>query len=160
MGSIKMGIGLGLWHHGMPDAATLFEYIDKAEAWGIDSVWLSDHLMGARQEVAIMPMMAAIAARTQRLKNWPTGVCEPVCKSRELPAVGTVVSTVVATGGIREGQDEPWNAHCHQRLPEPHGRMSKPSLGFSERPTNAAPGPSNLCRSRSPTEACRHRLRT
>lgn len=68
MGSIKMGIGLGLWHHGMPDAATLFEYIDKAEAWGIDSVWLSDHLMGPRPEVAIMPMMAAIAARTQRLK--------------------------------------------------------------------------------------------
>ena len=39
MGSIKMGLGLGLWHHGMPDAATLLEYIDKAEAWGIDSVW-------------------------------------------------------------------------------------------------------------------------
>ena len=32
MGSIKMGIGLGLWHHGMPDATTLLEYIDKAEA--------------------------------------------------------------------------------------------------------------------------------
>ena len=66
MGSIKMGIGLGLWYQGMPDAATLFEYIDKAEAWGIDSVWLSDHLLGTRQEVAIMPMMAAIAARHRR----------------------------------------------------------------------------------------------
>jgi len=49
MGSIKMGIGLGLWHHGMPDAATLLEYIDKADAWGMDSMWLSDHLMGPRQ---------------------------------------------------------------------------------------------------------------
>ena len=78
MGSIKMGIGLGLWHHGMPDAATLFEYIDKAEAWGIDSVWLSDHLMGARQEVAIMPMMAAIAARTQRLKFGPSVMMLPL----------------------------------------------------------------------------------
>ena len=71
MESIKMGIGLGLWHHGMPDAATLFAYIDQAEAWGIDSVWLSDHLMGDRQEVALIPMMAAIAARTQRLKSAP-----------------------------------------------------------------------------------------
>src|SRR5947199_371637 len=81
MGSIKMGIGLGLWHHGMPDAATLFEYIDKAEAWGIDSVWLSDHLMGTRQEVAIMPMMAAIAARSPPggwlvcVVRHPTGIC-------------------------------------------------------------------------------------
>ena len=51
---------------------TLLEYIDKAEAWGIDSVWLSDHLMGPRPEVAVMPMMAAIAARTQRLKFGPS----------------------------------------------------------------------------------------
>ena len=50
---------LGLWYRGMPDAATLFEYIDKAEAWGVDSVWLSDHMMGNREEVAIVPMMAA-----------------------------------------------------------------------------------------------------
>ena len=52
MGAIKMGIGFGLWQQGMPDAATLFEYIDKAEAWGIDSVWLSDHMMGERSEVS------------------------------------------------------------------------------------------------------------
>src|SRR5438874_12835052 len=78
MGSIKMGIGLGLWHHGMPDAATLLEYIDKAEAWGIDSVWLSDHLMGPRPEVAVMPMMAAIAARTRRLKFGPSVMMLPL----------------------------------------------------------------------------------
>jgi len=78
MGSIKVGIGLGLWHHGMPDAATLLEYIDKAEAWGIDSVWLSDHLMGPRPEVAVMPMMAAIAARTQRLKFGPSVMMLPL----------------------------------------------------------------------------------
>jgi len=78
MGSIKMGIGLGLWHQGMPDAATLFEYIDKAEAWGIDSVWLSDHLMGTRPEVAVMPMMAAIAGRTRRLKFGPSVMMLPL----------------------------------------------------------------------------------
>src|SRR5262245_11554440 len=78
MRSIKMGIGLGLWHHGMPDAATLLEYIDKAEAWGVDSVWLSDHLIGPRPEVAVMPMMAAIAARTQRLKFGPSVMMLPL----------------------------------------------------------------------------------
>jgi probable F420-dependent oxidoreductase len=78
MGSIKMGIGFGLWQQGMPDAATLFEYIDKAEAWGIDSVWLSDHLISERPEVAIMPMMAAIAARTRRLKFGPSVMMLPL----------------------------------------------------------------------------------
>lgn len=88
MGSVKMGIGLGLWHQGMPDAATLFEYIDKAEAWGIDSVWLSDHLMGPRPEVAIVPMMAAIAARTKRLKFGPSVMMlplrHPIAVAREI----------------------------------------------------------------------------
>jgi probable F420-dependent oxidoreductase len=78
MGAIKMGIGFGLWQQGMADAATLFEYIDKAEAWGIDSVWLSDHMIGERPEVAIMPMMAAIAARTRRLKFGPSVMMLPL----------------------------------------------------------------------------------
>ena len=78
MESIKMGIGFGLWQQGMPDAATLFEYIDKAEAWGIDSIWLSDHMLGERSEIALMPMMAAIAARTRRLKFGPSVMMLPL----------------------------------------------------------------------------------
>jgi probable F420-dependent oxidoreductase len=78
MGAIKMGIGFGLWQQGIPDAATLFEYIDRAEAWGVDSVWLSDHLMGERAEVSIVPMMAAIAARTRRLKFGPSVMMLPL----------------------------------------------------------------------------------
>ena len=78
MGAIKMGIGFGLWQQGMPDVATLFDYIDQAEAWGIDSVWLSDHLMGERSEVSIVPMMAAIAARTRRLKFGPSVMMLPL----------------------------------------------------------------------------------
>ncbi len=78
MGSIKMGIGFGLWQQGMPDAATLFAYIDQAEAMGIDSVWLSDHMMGPRPEISIVPMMAAIAARTERLKFGPSVMMLPL----------------------------------------------------------------------------------
>lgn len=78
MEAIKMGIGFGLWHQGMPDAATIFEYVDKAEAWGVDSIWLSDHMIGARAEVSIIPMMAAIAARTQRLKFGPSVMMLPL----------------------------------------------------------------------------------
>lgn len=91
MDTIKMGIGFGLWQQGMPDAHTLFEYIDKAEAWGIDSVWLSDHMMGERAEVSIVPMMAAIAARTQKLKFGPSVMMMPL---RHPIAVAREVATL------------------------------------------------------------------
>lgn len=91
MDTIKMGIGFGLWQQGMPDAQTLFEYIDKAEAWGIDSVWLSDHMMGERAEVSIVPMMAAIAARTQKLKFGPSVMMMPL---RHPIAVAREVATL------------------------------------------------------------------
>jgi probable F420-dependent oxidoreductase len=98
MGSIKMGIGLGLWQQGMPDAATLFAYIDQAEAWGIDSVWLSDHMMGERSEVSIVPMMAAIAARTHRLKFGPSVMMLPL---RHPIAVAKEVATLDFLSGGR-----------------------------------------------------------
>ncbi len=91
MDTIKMGIGFGLWQQGMPDAQTLYEYIDKAEAWGIDSVWLSDHMMGERAEVSIVPMMAAIAARTQKLKFGPSVMMMPL---RHPIAVAREVATL------------------------------------------------------------------
>ena len=98
MDTIKMGIGFGLWQQGMPDAHTLFEYIDKAEAWGIDSVWLSDHMMGERAEVSIVPMMAAIAARTQRLKFGPSVMMLPL---RHPIAVAREVATLDYLSGGR-----------------------------------------------------------
>jgi probable F420-dependent oxidoreductase len=122
MGSIKMGIGLGLWHHGMPDATTLFEYIDKAEAWGIDSVWLSDHLIGPRQEVAVMPMMAAIAARTQRLKFGPSVMMlplrHPITVAKEIATLDFLAQgrVIMAVGlGADEHEADAFNVPRKQR---------------------------------------------
>jgi alkanesulfonate monooxygenase len=98
MDSIKMGVGFGLWQQGMPDTTTLFEYIDKAEAWGTDSVWLRDHMLGERSEAAIMPMMAAIAARTNRLKFGPRVMMLPL---RHAIAVAKDVATLEFLSGGR-----------------------------------------------------------
>ena len=124
MGSIKMGIGLGLWHHGMPDAATLLKYIDKAEAWGIDSVWLSDHLMGPRPEVAVMPMMAAIAARTQRLKFGPSVMMlplrHPITVAKEMATLDFLAPgrVIMAVGlGADEHEAAAFNVPLKQRGP-------------------------------------------
>ena len=80
MDTIKMGIGFGGWRLGTPSAATIFELIDKADAWGIDSIWLSDHIIdaGAHPELDTPSMLAAIAARTTRLKMGPSVLLLPL----------------------------------------------------------------------------------
>ena len=122
METIKMGIGFGLWQQGMPDAATLFEYIDKAEAWGIDSVWLSDHMMGERAEVAILPMMAAIAARTRRLKFGPSVMMlplrHPIAVAREVATLDFLSHgrVIMAVGLGAEGKEaDAFNVQRKQR---------------------------------------------
>jgi probable F420-dependent oxidoreductase len=80
METIKLGIGFGGWRLGTPSAATIFELIDKAEAWGIDSIWLSDHIIdvGAHAELDTPSMLAAIAARTTRMKMGPSVLLLPL----------------------------------------------------------------------------------
>ncbi|MGE3541045.1 MAG: hypothetical protein AB7N91_26865 [Candidatus Tectimicrobiota bacterium] len=74
MSGMTMDIGLGLWHRGRPEVATLFAYIDLAEASGIDSVWLSAPLLGEGAEVAVLPMMAARPLRRVRAVSNPDRV--------------------------------------------------------------------------------------
>ncbi len=128
MVSIKMGIGLGLWHQGMPDAATLFEYIDKAEAWGVDSVWMSDHLLGTRPEVAVLPMMAAIAGRTQRLKFGPSVMMlplrHPIAVAKEIATLDFLApGRVIMAVGL--GADEQEAAAFHVPLKQRGGMMDE-----------------------------------
>jgi probable F420-dependent oxidoreductase len=80
MDKIRMGIGFGGWRLGTPSAATIFELIDKAEQWGIDSIWLSDHLLdiGAHPELDTPTLLAAIAARTTHMKMGPSVLLLPL----------------------------------------------------------------------------------
>jgi probable F420-dependent oxidoreductase len=80
METVKLGIGFGGWRLGTPNAATVFELIDKAEAWGIDSIWLSDHIIdvGVHPELDTPSMLAAIAARTTRVKMGPSVLSLPL----------------------------------------------------------------------------------
>ena len=80
MDIIKLGIGFGGWRLGTPSAATVFELIDKSESWGIDSIWLSDHIIdvGANPELDTPSMLAAIAARTTRMKMGPSVLSLPL----------------------------------------------------------------------------------
>jgi alkanesulfonate monooxygenase SsuD/methylene tetrahydromethanopterin reductase-like flavin-dependent oxidoreductase (luciferase family) len=45
MNGVKIGIGFGLWKFGLPGPQAICEYAETAEALGLDSIWLSDHIV-------------------------------------------------------------------------------------------------------------------
>lgn len=74
MPSVRLGIGLGLPTN---NANAFWSQIDRCEAEGIDSVWLSDRLIGASAGLEPMVALSAIAGRTRKLKLGPSVLVLP-----------------------------------------------------------------------------------
>ena len=77
MSGIKIGIGFGQWQYGLPDPELLCNYAERAEAVGLDSIWLSDHIVGRNPSLDITCIFAMIAARTRRVKMGPSVLTLP-----------------------------------------------------------------------------------
>lgn len=77
MGGVKIGIGFGQWKYGLPDPDSLCRYAEVAEAVGLDSVWLSDHIVTRNPTLDITCLFAMIAARTKRVKMGPSVLTLP-----------------------------------------------------------------------------------
>jgi probable F420-dependent oxidoreductase len=74
---VKIGIGFGLFAGGLPSPETICNYAERAEDLGIDSIWLSDHLVSRRPALEIATVMALFAARTKRIKMGPSVLTLP-----------------------------------------------------------------------------------
>jgi len=72
MKQIKIGAGFGLWRLGMPSAETIARVAERAEEWGIDSFWLSDHLLAPSPELDVVATLSLLASRTSRMKLGPS----------------------------------------------------------------------------------------
>jgi probable F420-dependent oxidoreductase len=72
MSQVKIGAGFGLWRLGMPSAQTIAQVAERAEEWGIDSFWLSDHLLAPSPELDVVATLALIASRTSTMKLGPS----------------------------------------------------------------------------------------
>ncbi|MBI3303866.1 MAG: LLM class flavin-dependent oxidoreductase [Deltaproteobacteria bacterium] len=77
MSGIKIGVGFGLWRLGMPSPDTICSYAERAEDVGIDSIWLSDHIVSRNPELEISCIMAMFAARTKKIKMGPSVLTLP-----------------------------------------------------------------------------------
>src|ERR1700720_3082684 len=72
MKQVKIGVGFGLWRLGMPSAETIAHVAERAEEWGLDSFWLSDHLLAPSPELDVVATLSLIASRTSRIKLGPS----------------------------------------------------------------------------------------
>lgn len=87
----RVGIMPGPWPPGRDGAAFLWTLCDMLERSDVDSIWLSDRLSSPAPVPEVMTTLAAIAARTSRLKFGPSVVVlpyrTPVVAAKEMATV-------------------------------------------------------------------------
>jgi len=72
MNQVKIGVGFGLFSLGLPTADTIARVAERAEEWGLDSFWLSDHLLAQSPELDVIATLSLLAARTSKIKFGPS----------------------------------------------------------------------------------------
>ncbi len=72
MRHVKIGVGFGLFHLGIPTADTIVHVARRAEEWGLDSFWLSDHLLASSPELDVVATLSLLASHTSRIKLGPS----------------------------------------------------------------------------------------
>lgn len=96
--SIRVGVGLAGWPFAGEDPEALFEYAERCERLGLDSLWLSERLAGPGPFLEPMTAMAAIAARTRRLKF---GMSVLVLPARNPVVLARAIATIDFLSGGR-----------------------------------------------------------
>ncbi len=64
--SVRVGLSFGAFPFSQPEA--FWRWVDACEESAVDSIWLSDRLVGAALSLEPLTALAAIAGRTRRLK--------------------------------------------------------------------------------------------
>src|SRR6476661_7382898 len=66
--SIRLGVQFGGWPLGPVSGERFFEFVDQLESLGFDSLWFSDRLISTAPTLGSISALAAVAARTRKLK--------------------------------------------------------------------------------------------
>ena len=66
--SVRVGLAIGGWPFGPAESERFWGFIDRAEALGFDSIWLSDRLVSTAPILEPITGLAAVAGRTRTMK--------------------------------------------------------------------------------------------
>lgn len=122
--SVKVGVAPGLWAW-EGGRAFFFRFVEACEASGWDSLWLSDRLISERLSLEPVVALAAVAARTKRMKFGTSVIAlplrNPVVLARELATVnflsGGRLLPAVGLGGDDEREYEATGTRKCERGP-------------------------------------------
>ena len=109
--SIRIGISGGLTAPHSPDA--YWKWVDLCEEAGIDSIWHSDQLLGPGVEP--IAMLAALAARTQRLRFGTNALVvpyrDPIVVAKQFATIDFIApGRLLPVFGVGTGFDPYWAA--------------------------------------------------
>lgn len=65
---VRAGVGFMGWPFPQKDSALLWDFVDFCEASPIDSIWVSDRVVGPGMGLESMAVLAGMVSRTKRLK--------------------------------------------------------------------------------------------
>ena len=96
--SVRVGVGIAGWPFPQEDPEELFAYGERCEALGLDSLWLTERLAGPAPFLEPMAAIAALAARTRRLKF---GMAVLVLPARNPVVLARQIATIDFLSGGR-----------------------------------------------------------
>ncbi len=128
--SVRAGIAYAVWPLG-EGAGLLWQAIDRAEELGVDSLWFIDRLVGPAPIPEPVVMMAAVAARTRRIKFGPSvlalGLRHPLLLARELATLD-VISGGRLLPAVGLGRDDPREARAMGLDPRQKARRTDEAI--------------------------------
>lgn len=97
MDDVVIGVGLGSFYDRCPEPEEIFQYVERADELGIDSIWMPDHVISEGPELDPAVLMSVVAARTRDIKMGPSVVAIPGRNPVEV--ANTYASLDYLTGG-------------------------------------------------------------
>lgn len=134
---ITVGVSpVGLYPFGVPPASVLFDFATTAEHLGFASLWLGDHLVFHVPVLESLTFLAAIAARTERLKLGTSVYLMPL-RHPTLVAKMTSTVDVLSAGrlifGIGIGGENPGEFEANDTTVRHRASRADESLGVLKR---------------------------
>ena len=65
---LRFGVTIAAYPDGTPPAAWWWQFAERAEALGFDSLWAGEHVLFHTETVSAAVLLAGFAARTQRIR--------------------------------------------------------------------------------------------
>lgn len=134
--SIRAGVGFAAWPFGEAGPEALWRFVERTEELGIDSLWVIDRIVAKDLFLEPLTLMAAVAARTQRLKFGPSVLAlalrNPVLLAKEIATVDFLSGgRLLPTVGL--GLDDPVEAEACGIEPRERARRTDEAIEVMRR---------------------------